>query len=63
MKALELKMCHYFNCDSYIHLGMLRKANVKREKSEYNFGRFEELKAGYRLSFNSKRSKISNFPH
>ena len=40
MEALKLKICHYLNCESDIHLGMLRKANVK---SEHNFGRFAEL--------------------
>ena len=42
MEALKLKICHYLNYESHIHLGMLRKVNAK-VKSEHNFGRFAEL--------------------
>ena len=40
MEALKLKNCHYLNCESQIHLGVLRKANAK---SEHSCGRFAEL--------------------
>ena len=40
MEALELKICHYLNYESHIHLCVLRKANAK---SEHNFGLFVEL--------------------
>ena len=42
MEALELKICNYLNCESHMHLGVLRKTNAK-EKNEQNFGRFAEL--------------------
>ena len=32
METLELTICHYLNCESHIHLGVLRKANAKSEK-------------------------------
>ena len=41
MEALMLKICHYLNCESHIHLGVLRKINAKSENEE-NFGRFAE---------------------
>ena len=31
MEALKLKICHYLNCESHIHLGVLRKINAKSE--------------------------------
>ena len=40
MDVLKLKIYHYLNCESHIHLGVLRKTNAK---SEHNFGRFVEL--------------------
>ena len=35
METLKLNICHYINCESHIHLGVLRKTNGK---SEQNFG-------------------------
>ena len=35
MQALELTICYYLNCESHIHLGVLRQANAKA-KSEQN---------------------------
>ena len=52
METLELKICHYLNCGSHIHLGLLRKTNAKsvelmqKAKNEQNFGRFAELCEG-----------------
>ena len=36
----KLKICHYFNREDHIHVGMLRKTNAE---SEQNFGRFADL--------------------
>ena len=49
MEALDLKTCYYLNCESHIHLGVLRKTNAKsvkrmpKAKNEQHSGRFEEL--------------------
>ena len=32
METLKPKICHYLNCESHIHLSVLRKTNVKSEK-------------------------------
>ena len=32
METLKLTICHYLNCESDIHLGVLRKTNAKSEK-------------------------------
>ena len=32
METLKLTICHYLNCESHIHLGMLRKTNAKSEQ-------------------------------
>ena len=32
METLKLTICHYLNCESHIHLGVLHKTNAKSEK-------------------------------
>ena len=32
METLKLKICHYLNFESHIHLEVLRKTNAKSEK-------------------------------
>ena len=32
METLKLKICHYLNCESPNHLGVLRKMNAESEK-------------------------------
>ena len=32
METLKLKICHYLNCESHIHLGVLLKTNAKGVK-------------------------------
>ena len=43
MKTLELKICHYLNCESCIHLSVLGKTNARSEKRTENSGRLAEL--------------------
>ena len=40
METLKLKNCHYLNCESPNHLGVLRKMNAE---NEVNFGCFAGL--------------------
>ena len=40
METLKIEICHYFNCESHIYLGVLRKTNAKNNE---DFGCLAEL--------------------